>query len=135
MGRSLRIALLSYRSKPHSGGQGLCVRALPRELAALGHRVEVLSGQPYPELDDGIALTEVPSLDLYREPDPFGTPPPRGFRDWVDPAGRGGRRRGGGDVHRRLPRAADLPPAGGPAPAAPPRRVRRRPRQPVAGVR
>src|SRR3954463_14167382 len=82
MGRSLRIALLSYRSKPHSGGQGVYVRALSRELTALGHRVEVLSGQPYPELDDGVPLTEVPSLDLYREPDPFRTPHPREIRDW-----------------------------------------------------
>jgi glycosyltransferase involved in cell wall biosynthesis len=86
MGRSLRIALLSYRSKPHSGGQGIYVRALSRELAELGHRVEVLSGQPYPELDDGVALTRLPSLDLYREPDPFRTPRPSEFRDWVDVA-------------------------------------------------
>jgi glycosyltransferase involved in cell wall biosynthesis len=86
MGRSLRIALLSYRSKPHSGGQGIYVRALSRELAELGHRVEVLSGQPYPELDDGVPLTRVPSLDLYREPDPFRTPRPSEFRDWVDVA-------------------------------------------------
>jgi glycosyltransferase involved in cell wall biosynthesis len=86
MGRSLRIALLSYRSKPHSGGQGGYVRALSRELTALGHRVEVLSGQPYPQLDDGVALTQVPSLDLYREPDPFRTPTPSEFRDWIDVA-------------------------------------------------
>jgi glycosyltransferase involved in cell wall biosynthesis len=86
MGRSLRIALLSYRSKPHSGGQGIYVRALSRELTSLGHHVEVLSGQPYPELDDGVALTRVPSLDLYREPDPFRTPHPSEFRDWVDVA-------------------------------------------------
>jgi glycosyltransferase involved in cell wall biosynthesis len=84
MGRSLRIALLSYRSKPHSGGQGIYVRALSRELTELGHRVEVLSGQPYPELDDGVALTRVPSLDLYREPDPFRMPRPSEFRDAVD---------------------------------------------------
>jgi glycosyltransferase involved in cell wall biosynthesis len=86
MGRSLRIALLSYRSKPHSGGQGIYVRALSRELTELGHRVEVLSGQPYPELDDGVPLTRLPSLDLYREPDPFRTPRLREFRDWVDVA-------------------------------------------------
>jgi glycosyltransferase involved in cell wall biosynthesis len=86
MGRSLRIALLSYRSKPHSGGQGVYVRALSRELTALGHRIEVLSGQPYPELDDGVPLTRLPSLDLYREPDPFRTPRPSEFRDWVDVA-------------------------------------------------
>ena len=84
MGRSLRIALLSYRSKPHSGGQGVYVRALSRELAGLGHRVEVFSGQPYPELDDGVPLTPLPSLDLYREPDPFRTPRPSEFRDRID---------------------------------------------------
>ena len=53
------------------------------ELAELGHRVEVFSGQPYPELD-GVPLVPVPSLDLYREPDPFRTPRPGEFRDWVD---------------------------------------------------
>jgi glycosyltransferase involved in cell wall biosynthesis len=84
MGRPLRIALLSYRSKPHSGGQGVYVRALSRELTALGHGVTVFSGQPYPELDDGVPLTRVPSLDLYREPDPFRTPRPSEFRDRID---------------------------------------------------
>jgi glycosyltransferase involved in cell wall biosynthesis len=84
MGRSLRIALLSYRSRPHSGGQGIYVRALSRELTGLGHRVEVFSGQPYPDLDDGVALTPLPSLDLYREPDPFRTPRPSEFRDAID---------------------------------------------------
>jgi glycosyltransferase involved in cell wall biosynthesis len=80
----LRIALLSYRSKPHCGGQGVYVRHLSRELAALGHDVEVFSGQPYPVLDEGVRLTEVPSLDLYREPDPFRTPRLSEIRDAVD---------------------------------------------------
>ena len=80
----LRIALLSYRSKPHSGGQGVYVRHLSRELGALGHRVEVFSGQPYPELDPGPQLTRVPSLDLYRDSDPFRTPRWGEYRDWAD---------------------------------------------------
>jgi glycosyltransferase involved in cell wall biosynthesis len=80
----MRIALLSYRSKPHCGGQGVYVRHLSRELVRLGHTVEVFSGQPYPELDEGVTLTEVPSLDLYREPDPFRVPRLREFRDLVD---------------------------------------------------
>ena len=80
----MRIALLSYRSKPHCGGQGVYIRHLSRGLAALGHRVEVFSGQPYPELDPGVELTRVPSLDLYREPDPFRTPHPRELRDVAD---------------------------------------------------
>ncbi|GAC1444552.1 MAG: glycosyltransferase family 4 protein [Mycobacteriales bacterium] len=83
-GRRLRIALLSYRSKPHCGGQGVYVRNLSRELVALGHCVEVLSGPPYPDLDAGVTLTRLPSLDLYREPDPFRTPHWREFRSPID---------------------------------------------------
>ena len=80
----MRIALASYRSKPHCGGQGVYVRHLSRELVALGHTVEVFSGQPYPVLDEGVTLTKVPSLDLYREPDPFRMVWPWEFRDLVD---------------------------------------------------
>ncbi len=80
----MRIAMLSYRSKTHCGGQGIYLRHLSRELTALGHHVEVLSGQPYPELDEGVVLTKVPSLDLYREPDPFRVPKLREFRDLID---------------------------------------------------
>src|ERR1700761_5685943 len=82
--RPLRVALLSYRSKAHCGGQGVYVRHLSRELAALGHTVEVFSGQPYPDLDPGPVLREVPSLDLYRDEDPFRTPRRGEYRDWVD---------------------------------------------------
>lgn len=84
LSRPLRIALLSYRSKPHCGGQGVYVRHLSRELHALGHHVEVFSGQPYPELDEGPLLRELPSLDLYRDEDPFRTPRWREYRDWTD---------------------------------------------------
>ncbi len=72
--RPLRIAFLVYRGNPHSGGQGVYTRHLTRELVALGHHVEVFAGQPYPELDDGVGLVAVPSLDLYRQPDPFRVP-------------------------------------------------------------
>ncbi|BBY66694.1 glycosyltransferase family 4 protein [Mycolicibacterium helvum] len=81
----MRIALLSYRSKTHCGGQGVYVRHLSRGLVELGHDVEVFSGQPYPEiLDPRVRLTEVPSLDLYREPDPFRVPHPSEIRDRID---------------------------------------------------
>ncbi|WP_068149987.1 glycosyltransferase family 4 protein [Rhodococcoides corynebacterioides] len=80
----MRIALLSYRSKPHVGGQGVYVARLGKALVDAGHTVEVFSGQPYPVLDSRIALTRVPSLDLYREPDPFRTPRPSEIRDWID---------------------------------------------------
>ena len=48
----MRIALLSYRSKTHCGGQGVYVRHLSAGLVELGHEVEVFSGQPYPEVLD-----------------------------------------------------------------------------------
>lgn len=81
----MRIALLSYRSKTHCGGQGVYVRHLSRGLVEAGHEVEVFSGQPYPEgLDPRVRLTKVPSLDLYREPDPFRVPHIREIRDLVD---------------------------------------------------
>jgi glycosyltransferase involved in cell wall biosynthesis len=82
--RPLRVALLSYRSKPHCGGQGIYLRHLSRELTALGHHVEVYSGQPYPELEPGPLLRTLPSLDLYRDDDPFRTPHLREYRDWID---------------------------------------------------
>ena len=82
--RPLRVALLSYRSKPHCGGQGIYLRHVSRELAALGHQVEVWSGQPYPELEPGPKLVTLPSLDLYRDEDPFRTPRPSEIRDWID---------------------------------------------------
>ncbi len=84
LNRPLRIALLSYRSKPHCGGQGVYVRHLSRELHVLGHHVEVFSGQPYPDLDPGPLLREIPSLDLYRDGDPFRTPHWKEYQGWPD---------------------------------------------------
>ncbi|MEU9293243.1 glycosyltransferase family 4 protein [Streptomyces sp. NPDC048266] len=85
----LRIALLTYKGNPFCGGQGVYVRHLSRELARLGHSVEVIGSQPYPVLDEGedlrgLTLTEIASLDLYRSPDPFRTPKREEYRDWID---------------------------------------------------
>lgn len=63
----LRICLLTYRGNPRSGGQGVYVRLLSQALRDLGHEVEVWSGQPYPELVEGVHLLKVPSLDLWNE--------------------------------------------------------------------
>jgi glycosyltransferase involved in cell wall biosynthesis len=59
-------------------------RHLSRELVKLGHSVEVFSGQPWPEVDEGVGFTPVPSLDLYREPDPFRIPWPKEFTSSID---------------------------------------------------
>jgi glycosyltransferase involved in cell wall biosynthesis len=70
----LRIALLAYRGKPHVGGQGIYVRHLSKALVDLGHRVEVLGGQPYPELDPRVPLVELPSLDIFNDLYPMRLP-------------------------------------------------------------
>ncbi|MEJ7800391.1 MAG: glycosyltransferase family 4 protein [Ilumatobacter sp.] len=63
----LSLAYLTYRGKPHVGGQGVYTRHLTKALVDLGHSVEVLGGQPYPELDDRVTLTKLPSLDLFND--------------------------------------------------------------------
>jgi glycosyltransferase involved in cell wall biosynthesis len=81
----LRIALCVYRGNPHSGGQGVYSRYLSRELRALGHHVVLLSGPPYPELDEDIPLVQLPSLDLYRPDKPFRPHRmPRSRIDWLE---------------------------------------------------
>jgi glycosyltransferase involved in cell wall biosynthesis len=81
-----RVAFLVYRGNPTCGGQGVYTRHLTRELVALGHSVEVFSGQPWPVLDDGVGFTPVPGLDLYRNPDPFRMPAPSEFKSLADVA-------------------------------------------------
>ncbi len=80
----LRICLLSYRSNPHCGGQGVYVKNLSRALRDLGHRVDVVSGPPDPGLDEGVRLTRLPCLDLFDPADPFRVPRLRELRDPVN---------------------------------------------------
>ncbi len=63
--RSLRICLLGYRSDPFSGGQGVYIRYLSKALLEAGHSVDVISGEPYPHLVDGVRLIKMPGLNLY----------------------------------------------------------------------
>ena len=72
--RPLRICLLSYRSNPHSGGQGVYIKNLGRALADQGHRVEVLTGPPGLAIDRGIRVHRLASLDLYNPDDLFRLP-------------------------------------------------------------
>jgi len=81
--RALRIALLTYRGKPHVGGQGVYVRHLSK---ALVHHVEVLAGPPYPIVDERIPLIELPSLDIWADPHPMRKPRVWEWKDWTDVA-------------------------------------------------
>ena len=67
----LRIAILSYRSDPKVGGQGVYVDYLSKALVEAGAKVDVISGPPYPQLSKDVRLVKLPSLDLYAKPN-FG---------------------------------------------------------------
>jgi glycosyltransferase involved in cell wall biosynthesis len=70
----LSIAYLTYRGKPHVGGQGVYTRHVTKALSDLGHHVEVFGGQPYPILDERVPLHELPSLDIYNDYFPMRMP-------------------------------------------------------------
>ena len=88
--RPLRIGLLSYRSNPHCGGQGVYLRHLSRALRHLGHEVAVISGPPDPQLDADVPVHRLTSLDLYDSDDPFRIPRshelrnPANLYEWVN---------------------------------------------------
>lgn len=82
--RPLRVLVTGYRSHPHVGGQGVYIRELSRSLRDLGHQVTVASGPPYPQLDEGIELIELPSLDLFAEDNAFMALRPRHLSSWAD---------------------------------------------------
>ena len=63
--KPLKILILSYRSAPFGGGQGIYVKELSESLANLGHHVEVFSGPPYPQLNQNIKLIKSEGLNLF----------------------------------------------------------------------
>ena len=80
----LRIAYLTYRGKPHVGGQGVYTRHLTKALVDLGHQVEVYGGQPYPILDPRIPLHKLPSLDIFNDLYPGRFPAYWEIKSWPD---------------------------------------------------
>jgi glycosyltransferase involved in cell wall biosynthesis len=80
----LKIAYLTYRGKPHVGGQGVYTRHVTKALTDLGHQVEVYSGQPYPVLNERVPLHELPSLDIYNDHFPMRMPGFWELKSWED---------------------------------------------------
>jgi glycosyltransferase involved in cell wall biosynthesis len=80
----LRVALLSYRGKPHVGGQGVYVSRLSAALTDLGHCVAVLGGPPYPQLDERVPLVPLGGLDIWASPHPMRKPRAWELKDWID---------------------------------------------------
>ena len=62
----LKIALLSYRSAPFGGGQGVYVHDISKALVMKGHQVDIISGPPYPKIPENVNLIQLPGLDLFQ---------------------------------------------------------------------
>ena len=60
-----KICLLGYRSHPYGGGQGIYIKYLSKALVEAGHEVDVISGEPYPHLDERVKLIKMPGLNLF----------------------------------------------------------------------
>ncbi|TNF33838.1 MAG: glycosyltransferase family 1 protein [Gammaproteobacteria bacterium] len=82
--RPLRICLLGYRSHPYGGGQGIYLHYLSKALVDLGHKVDVISGEPYPQLDPRVRLIPMPGMNLYEKG--LASLRPHHLRSWANVA-------------------------------------------------
>ena len=121
----LSIAYLTYRGKPHVGGQGVYTRHLTKALVDLGHSVEVFAGQPYPILDERIELHQA------AEPRPVERPLPRPVPRLLGVEEQGRLGRVVQPPPRHVRRAAGVQHAGAQGAEAAHARLRPRARQPV----
>lgn len=83
-GRPLKICMISYRSNPHCGGQGVYIRNLSRALTDLGHTVEVVAGPPDPLLDMDVKLSMLDCLNLYDPENMFRVPSMEEFKNPIN---------------------------------------------------
>lgn len=61
----MRVCITSYRGNMYSGGQGIYLYYLTRELARLGHDVTVLVGPPYPADMPWARVIKIPNQNFY----------------------------------------------------------------------
>ena len=62
----MRVLLLGYRGNPYSGGQGIYIYNLSKELAKLGVIVDVMVGPPYPDpLHEWAEVYKIENLNIW----------------------------------------------------------------------
>lgn len=62
----MKICFLLHQGSMYSGGQGVYLSNLTRELAVLGNEVHAIVGPPYPEVAEGVQLHKVRNYSVYR---------------------------------------------------------------------
>ena len=63
--RPLRIAFVAYRGNMACGGQGVYLWFLAREMARLGHEVDVFVGPPYPDPMPFAEVEHLPNQEFW----------------------------------------------------------------------
>ena len=61
----MRICFLMYHGSMYSGGQGVYIYCLTRELTRLGHEVHVIAGPPYPTMAPGVQIHRLESFSWF----------------------------------------------------------------------
>jgi glycosyltransferase involved in cell wall biosynthesis len=61
----MKICYLLHQGKMHSGGQGVYLHNITREMVELGHEAHVMVGPPYPDIAPGITVDEMDTFSLF----------------------------------------------------------------------
>jgi glycosyltransferase involved in cell wall biosynthesis len=61
----MRVCFIMYQGNMYSGGQGVYLHYLTRELVRLGHEVHVIAGRPYPEVVEGVHLHRLKTFSFW----------------------------------------------------------------------
>jgi len=61
----MRICFVMYQGNMFSGGQGVYLHYMTRELVRMGHEVHVISGRPYPRLAEGVVHHKLHTYTLW----------------------------------------------------------------------
>lgn len=61
----MKICFIMYQGNMFSGGQGVYLHYMTRELVQMGHDVNVISGRPYPRLAEGVVHHRLHTYTLW----------------------------------------------------------------------
>jgi len=83
----MKICFLMYQGNMYSGGQGVYLYYLTRELARMGHDVHVIAGPPYPTLDESVTAHNIRDYSYWtyhhmKQDFIFNRPPASYFHPW-----------------------------------------------------
>lgn len=67
----MRVCFIQYQGHMLSGGQGVYLHYVSRELARMGHDVHVIAGVPYPEVSEEVTLHKLKNFSFWSYLDNF----------------------------------------------------------------